>query len=488
MGMFDNYDKNSKNIPCNIFKYVKVPETHYIVEGGTCYNTFKILFEYNTSASVSGTDTFVKSIDGGSGSFTPTTKHLNAVYTAGTAVLSGTTKYLHFSAGSVPTKKSQSFIDGFSTNASMDFDTGSSSDAPYVQSISNTAASGTPTTRYLHKTTTTVMTGITSGSVNVAKSTHTHSVTAAGTVDLGSNGTSAGGVEYVESVSKDGYTPAGTVTLNANNFTTTAAATSITSDGTTDVVTGISAGSMIGTRSTSGSGTTARRTLSVSYTSASASGSTNVWKKTKISSTTDAFTGISSTKPTFAGSLSTAVVTSATTKYFHPTFTGTAVTSLTPSATESVLNSVSVNGTADAITGLSANTTSASGDITYLQAYSVSGGTTTATTKYMKFTAPVLSSTNIDIIDSVGTAPSLTINTTASGGEAIITGLSAGSVGGSVGLTNTESTGITYVESATHTHTAATITATASAVTGISAGSVNKTIRYMELENTNVAS
>lgn len=53
MGMFDNYDKNSKNIPCNIFKYVKVPETHYIIEGGTCYNTFKILFEYNTSASVS---------------------------------------------------------------------------------------------------------------------------------------------------------------------------------------------------------------------------------------------------------------------------------------------------------------------------------------------------------------------------------------------------------------------------------------------------
>lgn len=52
MGMFDNYD-NEKNIPCNVHEYLIVPEENYIIEGATCYNTFKLLFKYDDSMQIS---------------------------------------------------------------------------------------------------------------------------------------------------------------------------------------------------------------------------------------------------------------------------------------------------------------------------------------------------------------------------------------------------------------------------------------------------
>lgn len=428
------------------------------------------------------TGTFVTGVSGGSGSFTPTTKYLNASYTAGTAVTSGTTKYIHFSQGSLPSTSSESVASGsFSTEASMNFNTQDTSDAPYVASITSNSASGTPTTRYLHPSTTSVVTGISTDDADVASSTHTHSITATGTVSLGSNTTSEGGVAYVASLTTGSYTPQGSVTLSTDNFSTTSVVSGVTSDGTTDVVTGITSGSMVGSRSTSGSGATARRTLSVSYTSASASGTTNIWKKTKASGTANAYTGVSSTKPTFSGTAAT-VATGGTTKYFHPSFTGTSATSGAPSATTNVLTSASASGTTNAITGLSANTTSVSGDITYLQSYSVSGGGASATTKYMKFTKPVLGTKNVSVLSSAGSLPTLTINSTSEGGDAFIESVNSGSVGGSVSLTNTGSSGIQYMESATHTHTAASASGTSSAITNIEASSTNNTgdITYLE--------
>lgn len=291
-----------------------------------------------TSASSSGTAKFVKTINGGSGSFTPTTKYLGVSYTSGTAYTSSNTKYMHWLSGSVPTREEKTFVTGYSTTPDVNFNTGNTADNKYVYDISNTPATGTPTTAYLRVLGTSFVTDIDGGS-----------------------------------------------------------------------------GQLYGTRSTSGSGQSARRTLTFSHTHTAASVSAQ----------------------------------------------DTAVTSVTK------------------------QTTSQSGDITYLEAYSVSGGSTTATPRYMKYTAPVHSTDKTWSITGVGSTSSLAFNTDSSGGEAFISTVSSGSVGGSVSLTENDSTAtgrITYIKSATHSHTAASVATDGDAVTGITAGSLTKTDKYLELK------
>ena len=47
MGMFDNYNKNSTEIPCNLYKFINVPEDNFIITGANCYNTFHLFYEYD---------------------------------------------------------------------------------------------------------------------------------------------------------------------------------------------------------------------------------------------------------------------------------------------------------------------------------------------------------------------------------------------------------------------------------------------------------
>ena len=641
-----------------------------------------------TSASASGTDTFVKSINAGSGSFTPVSKHLNITYTPGTAITGSTTQYMHWSAGSTPTRDSFTYATGnFSTAASMNFDTGESTDTPYISSVSGGSAVS-KTTKYLHKST-----------QNVASSDHTHKATPSGSVSLGSSATtSSGAITYVESISstgasdsgkymhfsagttpKSGATPNHTstntgndsgdgvsvassdhthsVSLTANASTATGRITyvesitsgsasgtgagsaspnehthNVTVSGTTgnnsgtnfdavkgypnfsggsgsftpttrylsasfsgtktnSLVTGVSVNSQgsvttTGTITTSGTGDNYRRTLSIGashsgttltvtkgdYTPAgsvtlTANESTGTGRITYIQEATHTHTGASLGTPSTASAApgththsygsSTALTTTknsgsavstisgvsytaptATTKYLSASTNATSsgsvksVAAHTHTHTYDKTTSVSLtNGTAPsltfnttaeggeyyvndvsggttsattkylkasfsgneltmpatsataiaALTNVESKSTSSTGDIEYVEA--VSGGSAvSATTKYMKFTTPILSTSTAYQITSVGSTPSLTFNTTSTNGEAYIKSVSSGSVGGSATLDNTQSSGVEYLESATHTHIGASVNTTASAVTGITSGSVTKTTKYEELK------
>ena len=477
-----------------------------------------------TSASSSGSDTFVKSINAGSGSFTPTTKYLNANYVAGTAVRGGTTQYMHFSAGSTPSRESFTYATGsFSTAASMNFDTGNSGDASYISSISGGSAVS-PTTKYLHASTT-----------NAAPNAHTHTLTATGSVSLNeNNSTSTGRLQYVKSFSA-GTTPpssaspshTSTSTGNASgkgvdaitgisggsgSLTSVSSLTpgvlgieyldavsltaaSLGTASTVSAITGISGGDLYGTRSTSGSGFTARRKLTLTHSGASSSSTSNVvtgypsFSGGSLSSTskyllhTHTGASVSSTSKvslqehthsydkTTSISLTAGTAPSVTTKYMDASFSGTSATT-----------SANSGSAVAAITSLSGASSQSTGDVTFVE--SVSGGSAvSATTKYMKFTAPVLSTSSAYQITGVGSNPSLTFDTTSTNGEAYVKALdSLSSVGGSVTLTNSENSGIQYMEFATHTHTGASVNQTASAITGISGGSVSKTTKYLELD------
>ena len=291
-----------------------------------------------TSAAVDGTENFVTAINGGAGSFTPTAKYMHASYTAGTAYTSSTEKFMHWSAGSMPSRTEKSVVTGYETAPSFNFSTETVTDNKYVWDISSTGASGTPSTKYLHTTNEEAITAINGGS-----------------------------------------------------------------------------GTFSGARSETGSGDSARRTLTISHSHTAASASTKV----------------------------------------------------------SFLKT------------LSANTTATDG-IQYLESYSVSGGTATPTYHYAKFTAGSLKNETIGTMSTAGSAPSLTFNTTSTDGQAFIAALQSGSVGGSVTLAgnDTAANGVTYLESATHTHTGASVSQTQAGVTSLTSGTFTPTTKYLDIERT----
>lgn len=112
---------------------------------------------------------------------------------------------------------------------------------------------------------------------------------------------SSGTDTFVKSI--DGGSGSFTPTTKYLHKSTTSVVTGVAADGTTSVVTGVTAGSMSGSRSTSGSGTSARRTLSLSYTSASASGSATALTGVKASGTTNAITSISAETTSSTGDI-----------------------------------------------------------------------------------------------------------------------------------------------------------------------------------------
>ena len=317
-----------------------------------------------------------------------------------------------------------------------------------------------------------------------------------GSVSLSSSSsTSTGAITYLESSSKGDYTPAGSVTLNAgtapsvttkymdasfsgtqatitptiSNPTKTYLGASWTGTKTNSLVTGVSVNSQ-GSVTLSSSDTTS--TGAVAYISDLTKGDYTPAGSVSLTSGTApslTFNSTASGGEYYVTDVSGGT-TSATTKYLTASFSGTSA------------NTLKNSGSAvKSITKIEATSSSSTGDVTFVE--SVSGGSAiNPTTKYMKFTAPVLETTTAYQITGVGTNPSLTFDTTSTNGEAYIKSTSSGSVGGSVSLTNTENSGIEYIEKATHTHTGASVNTTASAVTGISSGSVSKTTKYEDLK------
>ncbi len=292
---------------------------------------------------------------------TPTIKYLDVNYTAGNAVISGTTQYMHFSAGTTP--PSSATFNG-TTTSDLVTDVAINSQG----SVSLTANTSTATGRI------TYVQDI-SGSAPSLGGTTTF-VTNRGTFTQGSGSltsSSSGDIAYVESVSYISPSLSGTTTFNTD---------------------AIKSATITATRSTSGSGTNARRTLTLSNTTTSAS--------------------------TGTVSLSSGSITPST-KYLTHTHTAS---SLGSQSTSSV---------------------------------TISGGSYTSTTRYLSasHSGTTLTITKDDytpegsISLTSGTAPSLTFNTTSSGGQAYIKSLSTGSVGGSATLTSSTSGTIQYVEDIT---------------------------------------
>ena len=226
---------------------------------------------------------------------------------------------------------------------------------------------------------------------------------------------------YVYSYSVSG----GTTTATTKYMSTEeeSVVTGVGANGTSNAVTGISggSGSMSGTRSTSGSGNSARRTLAISHTHTAASASGNA----------------------------------------------------------TVLTGVKATGTTTAVTGITYSSSSGTGEA-FVSSISSTGASGSPTYRYA-----AASTDSVTGMASAGSLPSLTINDTASGGTAMITSVSSGTVGGSVSISANDSnaTGrVQYIQSATHTHTPASVSGTDTGVTSITAGSLTATDKYLQLK------
>lgn len=220
----------------------------------------------------------------------------------------------------------------------------------FLKSINGGSGSFTPATRYLHSNTSTALTGVRASGTATALT----GVKASNTAKAGSE------------THTHNYDKTTGVTLTANAATATGRITYIQ-----DMSGG--SGSLTGTRSTSGTGLSSRRTLIISHTHNAASGTTKYL----------------SASPSHTHTISSA-----------PSATTTFVTSVAADGTATVLTGVEADGTANFVTKLVASTVQATGDITYMESAththtaasngstgsavtSVSGGNITKQTKYL---------------------------------------------------------------------------------------------------------
>lgn len=444
-----------------------------IQKNGTTVTTFKANQSTNATANISvptqlnqlsgySTDTFVKGINGGSGSFTPTTRYLHAttaevVTSIGVSdsarVALGTHTHPVTASGNVSLGSNDTASGGvqyvnavtlptFSSSASFSKSTHTHTFTP----AGNVSLGSNATSEGGEEYVKSVTLPVSSGTGSFSKSTHTHTVTASGSVSLGSNDTASGGVAYVESVSKSSYTPEGGVSISVDE---------IDVSGNT-FVRGVTPGSGAMTCSRSdnvasfpdASFRTRRRTATIAHTHTPSTSSGSEAALTSLNDLT--ITG------TFTGTATSALVTGATTKYFHPSFSGSSAT--TAATTD---NSGAVTGfTAGSVTtkyfhpsfsgtqGTVAVTTDNGSAITNITDGSV-------TTKYFH---PSFSGTEVT-----------TGATSQSSTEAVITGVEASTtetVIKSLSAATTQSNNdITYIESASHSHTAASVSSSGTALT-----------------------
>jgi hypothetical protein len=142
------------------------------------------------------------------------------------------------------------------------------------------------------------------------------------------------------------------------------------------------------------------------------------------------------------------------------------------------------NTTATGSVSLSLADNSATGKVGVITAITGASGTTkylTASTGSPSATTDVAANGHTHTVSATGNV-SLGLNDTASGGTALITTTSSGSVGGSAVLNNTGTSGIKYLQEAAHTHIEASVSNTGSAVTGISGGTTTATTKYIKVD------
>ena len=342
----------------------------------------------HTAASLTGTKTFntdaIKSVTL-SASETSTDGPTYVQSISGGSAVSPTTKYMKFNAGTTP---------------------------PSSASFSGTQATITPTlnagtTKYLEASlsNTGVTSDANSGSVVAAVTGYPNF--SGGSGSLTSNDTSSGGIAYISTASHTaaslGTASTGTVTISNGSY------------------------SLSGSRATSGSGATARRTLTISLSGSAPS----------LGGTTTFVTGY----PNFSGGSA-----SHTTKYLHHTHSGA---SLGTASTSNVAPNGHTHTTSvpTSIT-LTAQSSTATGRIKYLEAQGTITGATYTPAGSVSLTS--------------GTAPSMNFNTGTSTDTPYISAISGGSA-----------------VSATTRYMKATTTAAGTGTVGISGGSISKTTKYL---------
>lgn len=372
--------------------------------GGTkTFNTDAIK-SVTLSASTTSTDgpTYVESISGGS-------------------AVSPTTKYMKFNAGTTP--KSSASFSGTAATITPTLNAGTTK---YLSaSFSGTAATITPT---LTGTKTFVTTALKSASTAGSRTTSGSGTTARRTLTISTSTSSTGSTEQgTVGISGASYTPAGSITLTANDSTATGRITYLQSQGTITGASYTPAGSVSLTAGTAPSMNFNTGTSTDTPYVSSVSGGSAVVPTTKYMKATGTAAG-KGTVSISGGSYS------ATTKYLHHTHT-----------------SASSSGTGTVTLTAASLGTPSTGDC----------APNAHTHSYDKTTSVNL---------TAGTAPSITYNSTASGGEYYVTNVTGG------GATPTTK----YFHpsfSGTSATTSDGSNATATASTG-----VNKTTKYLNLE------
>ena len=356
-------------------------------------------------------------------------------------------------------------------------DSASSGAFEYVESVSSTGASDSG--KYMHFSAgTTPASGATPGHTSTTSGANSGSAVTvvtgitAGSGSLTSDTTSSGGIEYLEGATLTaaslGTADTGTVTVSGGTTTpttkylsasfsgTAATITPTLSAGTTKYLSAAfsgssatseansgsavaaytsvtTAGSVSASRSTSGSGTSARRTLTISHSDPTF-GTTNAAPNAH----THAVTATGSVSLTANDSTATGRIT-----YLQAQGTITGA-SYTPAGSITLTENDSTDtGRITFVKSISSTAASLGGTTTFVTGYSgFDGGSLTPTTKYLHHThtsasasgtgsaAPNEHTHSYDKTTSVsltaGTAPSLTFDTTATGGEYYVTAVSGG--------------------------------------------------------------
>ena len=305
----------------------------------------------STGASGTSTGGFVTAINAGSGSLTTDTNSTNGVAyveSISNTGASGTASYMHWSAGSATTTSSYS-------NVRTDGSTGSG------VTLTGSVATGTKTLTITGATTSSYLYG--------TKTTTIKGVNSAGSApSLTFNSTPDGGIKYINAVS-GGTTKATTKYLHHSHSGASVKTTA-------SAITAVSGGTTTATYSYMkfNAGTTPKSSASFAGSSATGTVKLTPTGSVTLTSSTATSTGAITYLEGFT-TTTTNVLTGV-----KASGTSTVLTGVKASGTATVLTGVKASGTTAAVTGLTTSTTSATGDVAYISA--VSGGTTTATTKY----------------------------------------------------------------------------------------------------------
>ena len=440
----------------------------------------------HVAASASGTQSVLKNVTTSSGSFltglTTSTTAGGTKYLEDVSVTGGTTSetlsYMHFNAGSVPTRSSFTYVSGVNGGSLEENETAEGGIA-YVSQVSGGGASaskgsytpaGNVSSTFAGTSATITVKGTPSGSIALSGGT---------LPSLSTTTTSAGNIKYVEAVS---HTAASASKETIQQITGVGTLPSLTSNTT-------SSGGIVYVQNISGGGSTGSDTFVKTINGGSGSLTSSLNNKTlvishshnaaSVATTGSAITGVSGVSKTLsylhwnAGALPTragvSVVTgvsggsiNATTKYLKfsagalrtgASFTGNEMTSTgTYKPTGAVNSTFAGTATTALVTSVTSNPVSSS-------------------ISYLHYTAPTSNTGTAYQITGVGSVPSLTFNETSSGGTQYVHNIS--STGASASKTTKYLSG-----TAGNAVTSVTATDKVSVVSGINGGSISKTIKY----------